>query len=237
MKWRVAIHQPDFMPWIGFFNKISKVDEFVILDHVTNNVKDSAFWGRRVKMIISRKPNWLSVPLKKIKGETFIPINKMQINTESDNIIQSFHLIQSNFQNAPYFNQVFYLVERYFHHHSENLSIRNIDFIIEVLKKLHIEVKISYSSDLRPGCKSNEMLLDILNKCSATHYRCGMGAKEYQTDDLFIANNIKVEYNNYVPKAYKQFNTDEFVAGLSILDVLMNIGFESTSALLKQEQI
>lgn len=237
MKWSVAIHQPDFMPWIGFFNKISKVNEFVILDHVTNNVKDSAFWGRRVKILSNGKPDWLSIPLRKNKGETFIPITKMQINIESENMPRSLQLIQNNYQKYPHFSQVYYLVKEYFHHHSDYLSIRNTDFILEVLNRLQIDVKISYSSELNPKFKSNEMLIDILKKCNATHYRCGMGAKDYQNDELFIDNNITIEYNDYSPKPYYQFNSNEFIPGLSVIDVLMNLGFEETSSFLKQDKI
>ena len=49
---KTTIHQPDFMPWYGFFNKLSKVDVWVVLDHVENNPRNSSFWGKRVQILI-----------------------------------------------------------------------------------------------------------------------------------------------------------------------------------------
>lgn len=237
MKRTVTIHQPDFMPWLGFFNKISKVDEFVILDHVTNNVKDSAFWGRRVKMMINKSPAWVSVPLVKIEGQTFIPIKGMLINQSSDRLNEQLKTISNSYRKAPYFEQVFHLVEHYFNSESNFLSKRNSDFITEVLKMLNIDVKVTYSSQINPRFQLNEMLIDILQKCNATHYRCGMGAKNYQKDELFFDNNITVVYNEYFPKPYIHFDEMNFCQGLSIIDALMNLGFEETSQLIFNEMI
>ena len=75
----VTIHQPDFMPWLGLFNKINNADELIVLDHVINNPKSPELWSRRVKMLIGGKDHWMSVTLKKDEQNTFIPINKMEL--------------------------------------------------------------------------------------------------------------------------------------------------------------
>ena len=87
----ITIHQPDFMPWYGFFNKISKVDTWVVLDHVHNNPR-KAFWGRRVQILSNGKPLWLSIPLEKPpqEGQLGMPLNIMKINLqEKKNISKS----------------------------------------------------------------------------------------------------------------------------------------------------
>jgi hypothetical protein len=77
------------------------------------------------------------------------------------------------------------------------------------------------------------MLIDLLKKRSATTYLCGNGAGTYQKDELYNQQNIMVKYNNFNHPVYKQFNSTEFLKGLSIIDALMNLGFEATASLVK----
>jgi hypothetical protein len=228
----VTIHQPDFMPWLGLFNKINKADEFIILDHVTNNPKSPEFWCRRVKMLIGGKEHWMSVSLKKDEKELFIPINTMEINMDERAVKKFIQSVELNYKKAPFFKDVFYLVEYYFSIPGNNLSERNCWFIKEVMDKLHIESKVFFSSDLDPKFSSNELLIDLLKKRGASTYLCGAGAAGYQKDELYLDQSIQIVYNNFSQPLYGQFNSKEFVKGLSVVDVLMNLGFEATAALL-----
>ena len=76
------------------------------------------------------------------------------------------------------------------------------------------------------------MLIEILQKTKGTTYLSGDGAEGYQEDALYKANNIQLQFSNYQHPTYPQFNTESFHKGLSIIDVLMNIGFEETKNLL-----
>jgi len=228
----VTIHQPDFMPWLGLFNKINKADELIVLDHVTNNPKDAAFWCRRVKMLIGGKEHWMSVSLKK-GNQPFIPIKEMKMEMDIAAVKKFIKSVEINYKKAPFFNEMFYLVEYYFQITSTNLSERNMWFIKEVMSKLSISTPISLSSELDPQFTSNELLIDLLKKRNASVYLCGGGAASYQNDALFFKENIQVVYNQFDHPVYEQFNSDQFVKGLSIIDVLMNVGFLGTSKLLK----
>ena len=228
----VTIHQPDFMPWLGLFNKINKADEFIILDHVTNNPKAAEFWCRRVKMLIGGQEKWMSVSLKKDEQHLFIPINKMEINMDEKTIKKFIQSVELNYKKSPYFKDVFYLIENYFSLPTFNLSHKNIWFIKEIMNKLNIKTFVNLSSEMDPHFSSNELLIDLLKKSGATAYLCGAGAGAYQNDMLYTEQNIEVLYNNFSQPIYKQFNSTEFVKGLSIIDMLMNLGFESTSKLL-----
>lgn len=231
----ITIHQPNFFPWLGFFNKINNADTWVVLDHVENNPRESSFLGRRVKLLINKTEKWVSVPLKKPeeKGIIGIPINKMQINESVPKLMISNKLsIEQSYKKYPFFNTVFPLVENYFNSTESSLMKRNMNFINEVLQKLEIQTEIIYSSSLNCNNKSTNLLIEIIKKVNGTHYLAGEGARKYQIDDLFKEQGITLTYNNFKHPEYIQPNTDTFIPGLSIIDVLMNIGFEGAKAIL-----
>jgi hypothetical protein len=230
----VTIHQPDFMPWLGFFNKISKADEFIVLDHTLNNPKSPEFYCRRVKMLIGGKDHWMSITLKKDTENMFIPISAMQIQMDEIATKKFLQSVELNYKKAPYFNEVIPLVSNYFLDISTSLLNRNMSFIKLLISSLNIKTEIIYSSTMNPEHASNEMLIDVLKKRSATIYLCGDGANAYQQDHLYIAENIEVRKNGFQHPVYNQFNSKTFIKGLSIIDALMNLGFDNVSELLRQ---
>jgi hypothetical protein len=229
-----TIHQPDFMPWLGFFAKLSKVDEFIVLDHVVNNPRDANFWCRRVKMMLSGKADWFSIPLLKDSSRVFVPINEMRINIDTPNFARkNLETIRHSYSKAPHYKEVFPLIEAYFNHSSDGMLERNLSFINEVLKLLNINCKVLLSSSLNPSGSSNEMLIDLLKKRFAQKYVCGDGAAGYQNNELFNKESIEIEYNGFQHPRYKQFNSESFIPGLSVIDALMNLGFSETEYLVK----
>lgn len=220
------------MPWLGLFDKINNADVFIVLDHVTNNPKSPEFWCRRVKMLIGGKEHWMSVSLKKDEKELFVPIDKMELNMDEQAIRKFKQSVELNYKKAPFFSEVFFLIEDYFKAPLLNLRAKNINFIKEVMEKLDIRTEVVYSSEMQPQFSSNEMLIDLLKKTNASVYLCGSGAGDYQKDELFVAQGIAVKYNSFVQPVYTQFNSSNFVKGLSIIDVLMNLGFKGSKELL-----
>ncbi len=233
---KTTIHQPDFMPWYGFFSKISNSDCWIVLDHTRNNPKDASFWGRRVQILVNGKPYWLSIPLNKSTSkENFAqPINQMTINSENVKVFKKLQqTITMSYAKTPYFEKYRYLVENYFNHSSNNLQTRNMEFIIEVMRILNISTKIVYSSDFNFETKSTELLVDLLRATNSTTYLCGNGASGYQEDALFAEHNISLEYNVVNHPQYKQPLSADCVQGLSILDLLFNLGEENIIKYLK----
>jgi len=232
-----TIHQPDFMPWLGFFKKISKVDTWIVLDHVTNNPRDAAFWGRRGKILVNGQSYWLSIPLQKPAEpkQIRVPINEMMIDQRNGTKFQKqLKTIIQNYCNAPHFSEVFPIIEEYYSDFSESLCDKNLFFIKRVLNGLKIMPKIVKSSELKVKSSSTVMLVDLLKAINAHCYICGDGAKAYQTDSLFAENNILLKYNNFSHPKYSQKGSEKFIPGLSVIDVLANEGFEKTKELLLQ---
>ena len=228
----VTIHQPDFMPWLGFFNKIAKADLWIALDHVENNPRDSAFWCRRVRVLTNGLPTWISVPLQKpdTPGVVGIPINQMRIERSLvRNMKKCRETISQAYAKSPHYREVSSIVDEYFTTCDESLVRANMAFIAHVMSLLRIDTELVYSSTLTPQGASNELLLDLLGKVGATTYLCGNGASGYQIDDMYRERGIAVQPNLFVHPTYDQPATSQFVPGLSVIDVISRAGVDNTT--------
>jgi hypothetical protein len=229
---KVAIHQPNFFPWIGFFNKIYKADQFIYLDHVENNPR-SAIYTKRVKIIVNREEHWLTCNLKSIPGQIFCRIDEMRIDNPERLKDKHLKTIELSYKKATYFSDVFPIIQDFYDHKSEFIADRNIFFIESVCDKINIATKRIRSNTMGLQTSSNQLLIDIVKSLEANCYIPGGGASDYQDDILFDKNEIKLEYQSFVHPKYEQFNTNEFVSGLSVIDLLMNKGFKEGEILVK----
>jgi len=229
---KATIHQPDFLPWLGLFNKIARADCWIVLDHVENNPRDAAFWGRRVKIAINAQASWLSITLSKpaTPGVIGVPIRDMTVSAADDRAMQKcLRTLQMAYAGTPYFADYFPLAEAYFSDPDLNLMRRNMRFIERVMALLGVRTRILYSSELGIQTKATQLLVDLLKQVGASTYLCGGGAGGYQQDDLFAQAGIALEYNNFTHPVYPQPRTSEFIPGLSILDALFCAGEQSVA--------
>lgn len=232
----VTIHQPDMLPWLGLFNKIDNADLWVILNHTTNNPRDAALWGRRVKILVNGEAKWLSLPLKKpeTQGVIGIPIYEMEFSNLEAKIYQdALRTVELNYKKTPFFKEIYPLVEQFLLSPEMNMSKRNLAFIFRIMELLDIKTEICFSSELDCRENSTELLVEIMKKKQGTSYLCGGGAGGYQRDELFHAAGIEVIYNSFNHPFYTQMNGSQFVPGLSIIDALMNVGIAETKKLIR----
>lgn len=227
----VAIHQPNFFPWLGYFDKICRADLFVYLDHVENNPRDP-LWTKRVKIIASNGESWLTVPLVRPKSSIFVPIKEMQVST---GYFERKHLrtIQQSYGKSPFFEATMPMVETFYASNDVYIADRNIQFIEELCTKLGVTTQRVRSSEFTWKNKSTDLLIEILEHFKATAYLCGGGASGYQEDFKFAEFGFDLIYQRFSHPTYEQRNTKEFHPGLSIIDVLMNCGFGGTEKLVK----
>ena len=227
----IMIHQPDFFPWLGFFSKFKLVDEFILLDHSIVHPKNRT-WLRRAKIIVNHQAHFLSVPLKKSK-ESFIPIKYLEINKDHKQFKNILLTIQLNYKNSPYFSEVFIYVKEYFNIESNLLQDCNLQFILNISKKLRIDVpKIINSSNLNINNTSTNMIVEICKKVNANTFLLTAGAKEYSDNKIFEKHGINIKMHNFKHPNYFQFNRKEFIPGLSVIDALMNLGLKGVRQLL-----
>lgn len=228
----VTIHQPNFFPWLGFFNKIKRSDFFVLLDNV-QFPKKGGTWTNRVKIIMNGQANWLTVPVERSFHGVRL-IMDMQIDNKTDWRNKTLKSISQNYCKAPFFEEIFPDIESMVNNRFSDISSFNIAAIQAISKRIGLSWnKVVIASSLDVKGSSNDLLISITQSLKCNTYMCGGGAGGYQQDDMFAKAGIELIYQNYIPSVYPQFNTKEFVPGLSVIDALMNCGWSGVQKLIK----
>ena len=224
---KIAIHQPNFLPWIGYFHKINSVDKFVFLDDV--QLERGKTYTKRTKVLVQGNEQWLTIPI--INQSDLIKINEASV--EKSFFWKKKHLktLELNYKKHPAFNEVFSIIETIYNQNSQFLIDYNIPLITGLSKYLNINTKFVLSSDLDSSRNQSgeNKILEINKELNATIYVSGKGkgSVRYIKEEDYIIDNIQLEWQNYSHKYYTQFNTNIFIPGLSIIDLLFNHGKNS----------
>ena len=216
----VSIHQPNYIPWLGFFNKILLSDTYVVFDDVQfPRGKD---YANRNQIKTNNGKMWLTIPV--IGKSDLKPWNQIEIN-KNGWVNKHLSNIESFYKKTPYFNEYYPEIKNIYLKDHNLLIDLTLDLIKHFLKILDKEVKIVLSSDIKTDLKGLDKILYILKNLNATKYISGDGdgSKRYIDEKLFSDQGIELVWQNYKHPIYKQqFN--EFIPYMSILDLLFNEG-------------
>ncbi len=228
-----TIHQPNFFPWLGYFDKIQRCDKFIVLDDV-QFPKTGGGWSNRVAVNIQGQSRWITAPINRPNGLWKINETTFQNTNWQDKIIKT---LQANYSKAPYFKENKYFIFELIKFKENNLSQYNLNSILKICEYLNINIdnKIVLSSSYGFESSSNELLIELTKAAGCDTYMSGGGASEYQNDKLFEEKGLNLTYQNFKHPYYSQANTKEFIKGLSIIDILMNIGIKETQKIIKGE--
>lgn len=220
---RIAIHQPEHLPYLGFMYKMSQCDLFVLLDDV--QFQKNGFQNRnRIKT--SQGAQWITVPVLHSFGQKINEVNIENRTNWSRKHMQSF---QANYAQAPYFWKYSSHLQDIYSKPWVSLCELNMALILFFAKELGLQTKILRSSSVSKTGEKNELLLSLCKTLHATSYLSGMGAS-YLDVSLFQQNNIPVQYTNFTHPSYQQLY-GEFLPNMSTLDLLMNCGPASAKIL------
>lgn len=224
----IAIMQPYFLPYIGYFQLINAVDRFVIYDNVQYTKKG---WINRNRILSNGKAELISLPLK--KGTGFLHIDQRTLaDTFADERRKTLRKIHAAYHKAPHFQDAFLVVEKLFEYDHTNLFLFLYNSLLEICRYLEIETEFIVSSalDMDHGLKSEEKVLAICHQLNANIYINPIGGTALYTKDHFYQQGIELRFLRSNPVAYAQFGHD-FIPFLSILDVMM---FNSLSEIKNQ---
>lgn len=229
----IGIHQPNFFPWLGYFDKIINSDIFIMLDNV-QFPKKGGVWTNRVQLLFSEKTNWATASINR-SFSGFKNVNEISIVYNDNWNLKLVKSLYQSYSKHPFFDETINLIEPLLKIKEESLSDFNIYCIREILDSLELKSNhIKLSSELNLNSKSNELLIDIIKSYNANIYLCGGGSEDYLKSDKFLNNNISIRYQNFNHPVYPQKKLKEFTPGLSIIDCLMNIGIKETSKIIKE---
>lgn len=231
---KIAIHQPNFFPWLGYFHKILNCDRFVFLDDVQNPRTGSGTWTNRVRILLNGEARWFTIPVhREVLG--MVRIQEIRFFDFQKFKVRFFATIRNAYGKASCFDEVIPMLENCFANDQEFLSDFNRACVTLIASKLGVpQERFVRSSALDTGGASGTgRLIAIVRALGGRCYFSGGGASGYQDDSEFIPEGIELQYQNFKHPEYGQ-GGDKFVPGLSILDALFHVGFEGILGLLQR---
>lgn len=224
----VTIHQPEHLPWLGFFDKIRQADVFVILDHVQFRKN---YYQNRNRIRSADGALWLTVPVL-TKGSSEQAINDVLINNQGsprwrDKCWGS--LVQC-YRKAQYWSTYAEEFERLYCTPWTRLVELNEAIIRSLLGAFSIKAKVVKSSELNAEGRRGDLVLNICRRVGANIYLSGVSGQEYLDHDKFAAADIKVQYQEFHHPIYKQVY-EPFLPCMSSIDLLFNYGPASLDVL------
>ena len=214
----IAIMQPYFMPYMGYWQLINAVDTFVLYDNIQFSKKS---WFHRNYVLLNGQKNLFSIPLKKDMDNLNV-VDRFLANESQTQIKKILAQIENNYKKAPYFNNVFFLIKNIFKYNEKNLFKYIYNSIIQICDYLDLETRIVISSsiDINHSLKAKEKVMAINKALNSTQYINSIGGLELYEKNVFQKENIKLKFLKSEIAKYKQFN-NEFIPYLSIIDIMM----------------
>ena len=224
----VTIHQPEHLPWLGFFAKVQQADVWVMLDHVQFR---KHYYQNRNRIRGHRGSVWVTVPVL-TAGKSSQPINEVLISNQSNPRWQEncWTSLVQYYQHAPYWSAHREALEGFYHTQWGRLVDLNEAIIRYLLSALSIEVQIVKSSQMDVRGHQGDLLLDICRQLGADVYLSGISGREYLEVERFEKASIEVRFQEFHHPIYQQ-RYEPFIPCLSACDLLLNYGPNSPDVL------
>ncbi len=214
-----TIHQPDYIPYLGYFYKMAKADIFVYLEDAQFSSSNMHHWNKvKTPQGILR----LKVPVQYHFGDT---IN--QVVTKDELLWKEKHLnyLEMNYARARYFDEIYPVFREMLLSQYQNLAEMNMTINSYVGERFGIKPTIIKSSELSVTLAREDRVIELCKRTGADEYFSGNGAKEYQVEDHFAQRGIRLCYTDYHSIRYPQL-WGEFLPDLSVMDYILNCGFD-----------
>jgi hypothetical protein len=213
---RLAIMQPYFFPYMGYYQLIATVDLFIVYDNIKYTKKG---WINRNRMLQNGKDVMFSLPLKHDSDKLDVCDRELAADFSCDKLLNQFNGL---YHRAPYFSQTFPLIEQIIRHQDTNLFRFLHHSIVKTCEHLGIttEIRISSGIAINHDLKNQDKVLALCTALGASTYVNAIGGRELYSKETFRERGVELKFIRSKPFEYPQFG-DEFVPWLSIVDVMM----------------
>jgi len=222
----VALMQPSFLPWQGYFELIYQSQVFVFLDDLQFSVQS---YHQRNRLFVNKDQiDWYTIPVQ--KAQSFQkPLNEVSIAANGKWLEKTWKRIVSNYSKADYFETFSSKLEKWLFEPTSSLAAKNISFILLACQTMGLEREFRFSTQFHTHETRSQRVAQILNWCGATRYYCAYGSFAYMKEDgVFPLADVDVLFQNFIPRAYSQIGATSFQPFLSIVDAFFNIGPANT---------
>jgi|688.fasta_scaffold86642_4 hypothetical protein len=215
---RIAVSQSNYIPWIGYFEMISSVSDFVFLDNVQYTHRD---WRSRNQIKTPQGKLWLNLEVKAEKNSLI----QDAILVRKDEKFEHLDKIRRNYRRSRFFDEIFPEIEEIYGSYGGNsLSEFNQHLIESLSRKLGIATRFHNARDFPSETDASRRILEICKSLKAATYVSGPSAHNYLDLELFKSHQIEVEWFKYSNKPHEQLWGD-FDQTISILDPILNNGW------------
>lgn len=216
---KIAIMQPTYLPWAGYFNLASSVDLFIFLDDVQIERQS---WQTRNRILVGGNEQLLSISIEKCSLST--QLRSIRLSKSSSWFSKHIKSIDMGYPSIERETGILSKMNEAYlkYDHLVDYNIFIIKFLFELLD---VEPRIFFSSKLDLCSTRSLRLAQICEHFDATCYLSPVGAKEYLYSDRFSENtNAKLIFQEYIPTTHPQRHCSDFISHLSVIDVIGNMG-------------
>jgi hypothetical protein len=222
----IFVHQPEYIPWLGFFDKLARCEVFVIYD-------DAQYvhggYQNRNRIRTAQGWRWLTTPIIHHHPQLIKDVRISGTQWRKEHI----RILSHNYEKAPFFKDYFPLIKEALSFNHELLIGLNLHLIKIVADVLGIKGKMIRSSEFPyHGQEKNEKLISMCKFMGSDTYLSGSGGKAYVDEKAFVDANINLQWHKYNHPSYKQ-SFEGFQPNMSIVDLLFNVGPEAKETILK----
>lgn len=214
---KLGIMQPYFMPYIGYWQLMNLVDQYVIYDDV-NYIKGG--WINRNRILVNGIPKYFNVPM--LGASPNLRINEVRVDYNEAVIRKNLRILEAAYRKAPYYDIVYPMLEDILWRGEDNIA-KYIEHSFRVIcKYLDIETELVVSSDLNKDntLKRQDKIIAICRLLGATEYYNAIGGQELYSYEAFRENGVRLHFVKSKDIVYRQFD-NEFQPNLSMIDVMM----------------
>ncbi len=218
----VAVHQPTFLPWLGWWDKLARGDVLVLLDDAQFPRESRGTWVNRVKLVVGGEPRWVTVPVAR---EGVAPINRTRIDERQPWRRKVLGSIEQSYRRAPHFDAVWPVVRAVVEEPADDLASFNERGIRALGELMGAPLdRLVRSSEMDVDATGTDRLIALTQAAGGDTYLSGDGAEGYQDTEKYPAAGVRL--------TFQEFTDPRPTPGLSVVDALMHEGPEAVARLI-----